>query len=102
MTIARYNRGELSLSISGHAGAAKKGEDTVCAALSILAMTLERRLSDGDYVTVKSRADGDMSIRCIPERRQERQCREIFDTVFTGLRLLGQNCPEYVRAEEIG
>jgi uncharacterized protein YsxB (DUF464 family) len=46
MTRVRYDRADLCLSMEGHAGAGKPGNDPVCAALSALMMTLERRMQE--------------------------------------------------------
>ena len=46
MTRVEYDRAALSLSMEGHAGAGEPGYDLVCAALSTLMMTLERRVQE--------------------------------------------------------
>ena len=46
MTRIEYDRAAFSLTMEGHAGAGEAGNDLVCAALSTLMMTLERRMQD--------------------------------------------------------
>ena len=46
MTRILYDRAGLRLEMQGHAGAGEKGADPVCAALSMLMMTLERRMQE--------------------------------------------------------
>ena len=42
-----------SCQVSGHAGAGKRGEDTVCAAVTVLTRTLIRVLSGREGVTIR-------------------------------------------------
>ena len=83
--------------MEGHAGAGEAGNDLVCAALSTLMMTLERRMQDTAERTlpIVKRAPGFCSIRCAPERGEE-LCRESFDTVAAGVAVLAENRPENV------
>ena len=98
MTRVCYDRSDLSLSMEGHAGAEGKGNDLVCAALSALMMTLERRMEETAERTlpVVSRAPGHFAIRCTPGIEDEALCRESFDTVAAGFAMLAENRPEYV------
>ena len=98
MTRICYDRADLSLSMEGHAGAGMPGSDPVCAALSALMMTLERRMQDTAERTlpVVARAPGRFAIRCTPESEAEALCRESFDTVAAGLAVLAENRPENV------
>lgn len=104
MTRVHYDREGLCLAIEGHAGAGEYGRDTVCAALSILVMSLEKRLGemDGDVLVTVSRSPGRVRICAAAGAESERLCRESFDTVFAGLRLLGENRPENVQLTERG
>lgn len=97
MTRVRYDRAGLSLTMEGHAGAGEKGEDLVCAALSALMMTLERRMQERAERTLPSvrRAPGLFALRCTPVE-DEALCRESFDTVAAGLAVLAENRPENV------
>lgn len=104
MTRIVYDPAALRLEMEGHAGAGMYGQDPVCAALSMLAMTLERRvteLAESVYPTL-SRAPGRFSLSCRPEAGAEAQCRECFETVGAGLALLAEQRPEHVsfRREE--
>lgn len=99
MTKIVYDRDELRLTMEGHAGAGLKGMDPVCAALSMLSMTLERRAQEREeeYLPAVSRSPGRVSIECRPEAEWEERCRESFDTVAAGLALLAEELPDYVR-----
>ncbi len=99
MTKIVYEPARLLLRMEGHAGAGTEGEDLVCAALSMLAMTLERRvteLAEHCFPSV-SRAPGTLLIACSPDETGLGQCRECFETVAAGLALLAAEKPEYVR-----
>ena len=101
MTRILYEPEALRLSMQGHAGAGPKGEDLVCAALSMLMLTLEARCREReeDCLPTLSRAPGRFSIQCRPESGQEARCRESFDTVVAGLSLLAEREPEHVQVE---
>ena len=98
MTRAVYDREELRMSLEGHAGAGVKGQDPVCAAVSMLAMALERRVHEREeeYLPAVSRSPGRIVIACSPEADWEEKCRECFDTVAAGLALLAEELPRYV------
>ena len=98
MTRVCYDRQALRLTMEGHAGAGAFGADPVCAALSMLMMTLERRMEDRaeEALPVISRGPGRFEIRCDPEDGAEALCRESFDTVAAGLALLAENRAENV------
>lgn len=98
MTRICYDRAGLCLSMEGHAQAGPEGGDLVCAALSMLMMTLERRMQERAEAAlpVVSRGPGRFMIRCAPEPDAERLCRESFDTVAAGMNVLAENRPECV------
>ena len=104
MTNIVYAPAELSLRMEGHAGAGSYGEDPVCAALSMLGMTLERRMAElaESCFPAISRAPGRLWISCRPDAEAAAQCRECFETVAAGLALLAEERPEHVsfRREE--
>ena len=96
-------RGGVKLRIRGHAGAAPKGQDLVCAAVSALALTagqsvvllhsqglLKRppmvRLGEGDALVIATPREGflDEALMC-------------FWTVQAGIFALQQKYPNYIR-----
>ena len=98
MTRILYEPAALRLSMRGHAAAGPKGSDLVCAALSMLMMTLERRMQERAEKRrpISRREPGRFLIACAPEEGEERLCRESFDTVAAGLALLAENRSENV------
>ena len=99
MTRVRYEPKLPALEFSGHAGAGVRGQDPVCAALSMLSMTLERRVTElaEHCFPAISRAPGRFQAVCRPEEDFAGQCRECFETVAAGLALLAEERPEHVR-----
>lgn len=104
MTRISYDRDDLKMDIVGHAGAGEYGKDTVCAALSILAMTLEKRLDDSAelFLPAVEKSPGRITLFCRVGEEAEKECREVFDTVFAGFLLLAENYPQYVSADQNG
>ena len=104
MTRIVYEPAELKLQMEGHAGAGVYGEDPVCAALSMLGMALERRMTEraGHRFPTVVRSPGRFLIACRPEPEEAERCRESFETVAAGLSLLAEERPEHVsfRREE--
>ena len=99
MTRVCYDREGLRLEMEGHAEAGPPaGADPVCAALSMLMMTLERRMMERaeQVMPAVSRGPGYFVLRCAPESEDEALCRESFDTAAAGFALLAENRPEHV------
>lgn len=94
MINAEYNgKNGHKLTVTGHAGAAPKGEDLVCAAVTILVRSLaeymkltgdaETTLSDGKF---KLKSGNSMSMDSIGALHM----------VLIGLDMLAQQYPEYI------
>lgn len=97
MIEARYDEGTPALTVTGHAGSARYGRDLVCAAASILMLTLERALENKGMLGAESeKRSGYAKIICV-ERGES--TREIFETIFAGYALLAEEWPEYVKTE---
>ena len=87
-----FNSKELKIEISGHAGYAEKGNDIVCAAVTALAGTLER--------CIQERGEGSCawdSGETAFHAEGTETLRPHFETVVTGLRMLAEEFPEYVK-----
>lgn len=92
------------LIIEGHAGSAEKGRDLVCAAVSALAVTLvaclRDREADGQVILRRCVVrDGYVCVEAAPATENEEPLRAVFETVVTGLRLLADCYPDYVRMD---
>ena len=104
MTRIIYDRDGLAISMEGHALSGSYGQDIICAAESMLIMCLERRLMDfEDRIMLRCcKKPGGVYIEAEPDAMSQAQCRECFETVFAGFRLLAQYEPEHVSVQEIG
>ena len=92
------------LIIEGHAGSAEKGRDLVCAAISALAVTLvaclRDREADGQVILRRCVVrDGYVCVEAAPAPGADEPVRAVFETVVTGLRLLADCYPDYVRMD---
>lgn len=102
-----YDRRKPAVTIEGHSRYAPRGEDLVCAAVTILAHTLADNVRQllrrfgGDGVTDVD--DGNGTIWFTPDRAADKEeaCM-VFDAVCAGYRLLSERFPEYVQYEELG
>jgi len=96
---AAIDPGRMVFSVEGHAGYAEPGADIVCAAASMLAMTLIFRLRTlalpGEIVEeVAEKGRARVSVR--PKGRRSSLFRPVFETVLQGFALLAQQYPGYV------
>ena len=106
MVVVRYWNGEdgsRNLRMQGHAGAAPKGQDLVCAGASTLALTLgkaatlmeeEELLAHPALVRLEA---GDTAISVLPRREWASSADAIFWTILLGLSRLAQAYPQYVQ-----
>lgn len=84
----------IAIDVSGHANAAPKGEDVICAGVSALVLTLAEALPRAgapDYTC--SLADGKACIEC----RRTDATEPVFNTVVCGLDLLAKTYPQYIK-----
>ncbi len=104
MTTVRYWPQDLRVRIEGHAGAGEPGGDPVCAAVSALAWTLVRAVSDDDGLRPSifmEPEQGVMDISCEPEEDLLEACRAIYGVITCGLSLIAEHEPEFVRFERV-
>ena len=96
MTLVLYEPEGPALEFIGHAGAGARGQDPVCAALSMLMYTLIEalpwaRVSSGEgYCRIEA------GERCASRSRRE-ETAAAFRVVLGGLRLLAESEPRHVR-----
>lgn len=98
----------IVLSSSGHADAAPRGEDTVCAAASILAYTVAQEITDlrtegklRRKPTVRL-GPGSAVLTCKPTKGAYAEALHTFKVAQTGYRLLAANFPDHVRVHTFG
>ena len=83
----KFKPKELELSITGHAGAAEKGKDIVCSAVSILFYTLAQAVSDSENMLMEAPVieieDGNGSVSCKPKEVFLATMQRTYWTVLT-------------------
>ena len=107
MTQARMDWKRMELTLDGHAGSAPKGQDIVCAAISILSQALVNALAD---LEMKNRCthvmwegnqeDGYLKIAAQISWANLSLVRGYFEVAVTGLWMLADRYPEYIRLKE--
>lgn len=101
-----YDKQANSLTVTGHAGAGKKGEDIVCAAVSALVLTLAENIRDlhrtgtAKHCFVQVR-DGAAELSCTPTRGLEAVVQCVFGAVCCGFALVQEMHPKYVSYQEV-
>lgn len=108
MVKARFelaDKGTLVLTLSGHAGAAPAGADTVCAAASMLAYTVAQEVLEMEgkgklrkKATIKL-DQGAALITCKPKKSTWCEALHLYKVAQTGYRLLAANFPENVQVK---
>lgn len=100
--------GSITLKLTGHAGQAKKGEDIVCAAASILAYTVaqalqflyeEGGLKKKPYLKLEQ---GNTVIAAKPRDDTYAEALHTFFVAQVGYHLLAHNYPQYVTLSSFG
>ena len=89
--------------INGHAEYAPHGEDIVCSAVSILAITTVNSLLEQAGKALVKSEDGLVSVR-LPEdldEKQELKAQVILKTLLIGLNGVSMEYPAYVKTENI-
>lgn len=100
MVEVTYYPKELRMEIKGHAGAAEKGKDIVCSAVSMLAFTLARAVEESSDMMESEPVihidDGDVVISCVPKQPFLAVIQRTFWTVLCGFELLVSMHGNYV------
>ncbi|MBQ5642277.1 MAG: ribosomal-processing cysteine protease Prp [Bacteroidaceae bacterium] len=99
------SRGGIHMTLHGHASAAPKGEDLICAACTTLAYTAAQAVKDM-YVLGKLIKSPKIKIRrgkakiiATPKEESLAEALQVFRTVQCGAKVLAHNYPKYVRLE---
>ena len=104
MTTVRYEPDEYRMTVSGHAGSARAGEDLVCAACTALAYALiagSMERPEFRAALYENQKDGIIRVQCYPDEEAENYCAYLFRVIFGGYRMLAEKYPEYVSTEII-
>ena len=99
MTEVIYEEKRHHIRIEGHAGAAPKGEDLVCAGVSALGFALLLAVEDEVYrAEIETDADSaTIDVRCFPRGVWvAMDCDLIMQTIAGGLEMIAKQHPEHV------
>ena len=99
----------LRLTVEGHAGAADRGHDLICASASILAYTVAQVVSameqqgelEGKPCVELNPGDATIIFRCKNDAIYT-QAKHTFNVAETGYSLLAHNYPQYVDVKSVG
>lgn len=90
---------KFSVTCTGHAGFAEKGQDIVCASATMLAYTLAENLLEmpGAVDDVKHIfTDGKIEVSAVAKDSMASVIELVFDVIVTGMRMLADQYPEHV------
>lgn len=100
MIEVRYEERARNMQISGHAGSGRYGHDLVCAAASILTLTLEETLRRAEALGAQSGKEPGWARVCASgEKKDEERTKAAYEMAFMGFALLEEQYPEYVKTE---
>lgn len=96
MIHATFDRRKMELRVEGHADYAPRGQDIVCAAVSILYGTLCAAVEREEMLHGAKAEITEDTVRC----RDGERVKMIFETVWQGLRLLERSYGAYLCCRE--
>lgn len=96
-----YYREHNRITVTGHARSDEYGKDLICAACSVLALTLKTNvayMAEGGYVTqpVTKLEEGNAEISCRAKSRYRDSVRQTFMSVCVGFEVLADTFPDYI------
>lgn len=102
MIVAEYETRHNRLTVKGHAGAAPKGEDLICAGVTTLVEALNVALDDLDkrgwLASGEARLEeGEAFFQARGDQGANEIVRGVFLNTVSGLRWLEANFPDYIR-----
>lgn len=107
MVKVTYHRAYNRLSVSGHANSADKGEDLICAAASILALTLGENVKHMAEINavrnpVIDIRDGEAEISCTASGGYRNVVANTFQSVIVGFEIMASKFPDNISFEIMG
>jgi len=100
MVKVSFKPNKYELTITGHAGAGKSGDDIVCSAVSILFYSLAKSLSDNPQMFKEpvdiTDEEGNGHLKCSPSPKYEATVKTMFTPTLTGFQLLADTYPKFV------
>ncbi len=100
MITIEYDPKKIEIKIRGHADYAPKGQDIVCAAVSVLGQTLALCIQERKPRLTKSlhidSTDG-LTIRCLPLPKYKSEVEILYQFVMCGIAHLSQQYPQHIQ-----
>ncbi len=94
--------GSICMKVKGHAGAAPKGEDLICASATMLVYTIAQAMTfyeQQGYLAEKPKIkirEGKASIHVVPKEEYRAETLHSFWVAQCGAHVLSKNYPDYV------
>lgn len=106
MVHVTYDCGKFDLRVTGHAGAAPRGEDLVCAAVTMLARTFAENAKQMDKAGIVSGVhieleEGNAHVWCRPAKKYRAVAASVLQAICIGFEILEREYPEYVKFRAI-
>lgn len=111
MIIAKFyqkpKNGTIHMTLQGHAGAAPKGEDLICASATMMAYTVAQAvqfmfeqgmLKKKPKISIK---EGDAAVIAMPKEEAYAEVLHTFWTAQCGVHVLARNYPQNVKLEHL-
>lgn len=111
MITARFYKknkdGSIRMTLQGHAGAAPKGEDLICASASMLAYTVAQAvqfmfeqgmLAKKPKISIK---EGSAAVVAIPREEYQAEVLHTYWVAQCGIHMLARNYPQYIKLEHL-
>ena len=104
MIRVQYDARKLRLSVSGHAGAAPKGQDLVCAAATTLVYTAAQMLRAAEEEGLAEDVrfwtdDGKADLMAKAKPGTERELGGRMEAICIGFRMLEKNYPKFLQVQ---
>lgn len=94
-------KGSISMTVKGHAGAAPKGEDLVCASATMLVYTIAQAMTfyhEQGYLKEKPKIkirEGKSAIHVVPKEEYYAETLQSFWVAQCGAHVLSKNYPDH-------
>ena len=95
-------KGSIHMKVKGHANAAPKGEDLICASATMLVYTIAQAMTfyhEQGYLAEKPKIkirEGNASIHVVPKKEYFAEALHSFWVAQCGAHVLSKNYPDYV------
>lgn len=101
-----YDCAKFDLRVTGHAGAAPRGEDLVCAAATMLVRTFAQNAKVMDHAGIVSGVqieleEGNAHVCCKPAKKYRAVASAVLQGICIGFEMLEKEYPEYLKFKAV-